>query len=247
MSAFNVNNNTNDYMNGFWGGMNSNSQSGGIFGATNFLGDYYSIKNGTYYKVAKKYYSSADSGNNKSGSGNKVDDKKTALAKSAAESAVGSLNKLMNDRLYNKVETTDADGNKVMDYDKKSILSNLKSFVEDYNELVKSTGDVDDNGTLKNGVRLVSQTKVYASSLSVVGVSIKSDNSLEIDEEAFNKANMTDVKSLFTGNVSFAKNIQNKFLKIFSSASNALDGSDSIYSSQAKQNMSIGNMFDDMF
>lgn len=245
MSAFNVNN-TNDYMNSFWGGSNSNSQSGGIFGTTNFLGDYYSIKNGTYYKVAKKYYASSDSvSNGKSDSDSKVEDKKAALAKSAAEAAVGSLNKLMSDRLYDKVETTDGDGN--MDYDKKSILSNLKSFVEDYNELVESTGDLDDNGTLKNGVRLINQTKVYEGALNSIGISIKSDNTLEIDEEAFNKANMTDVKSLFTGSVSFAKNIQNKIVRIFSSASSALDGSDSIYSSQAKQNMSIGNMFDGMF
>lgn len=247
MSMFNVSNDTStfDYMNSFFGNASS---TGSSFGASSFLTDYYSIKSGSYYKVAKKYYSSDEVKNsNKSSNTSTAEEKKTTLVKSAAETAVGSLSKLMDDSLYRKVETKDSDGSKVMDYDRTSIQANLKKFVEGYNELVKGTGDLDDRSTLKSGVRLVNQTKVYEKALNSIGVNIKADNTMEIDEKAFAKADMLNVKSMFTGNVSFAKNIQNKFLQIYSSASNAIEGSDGLYSSQAKKSISVGNMFDSMF
>ena len=90
------------------------------------------------------------------------------------------------------------------------------------------------------------QMKVYKSALSQIGVSIESDNTLKIDEDAFKDANMTDVKSLFTGNVSMAKNIQTKLLQVYSAANTDLNSIDGLYSSQAVKSMSTGSMFDSL-
>ncbi len=240
---FNVGDSTNtyDYMNSFFGGLNSSS---GTNNTSSLLGDYYSIQNGSYLKVAKQFYAKAET--EKSAQTAQDMKKELSTAKESAEAAVTSVNKLLDDSLFKKVEKTDEKGNKTMDYDKDNILANVKSFVEKYNDLIKVTGEMEDTSTLKSAVRLVKQTAVYDSALAKVGISIEKDNTLKVDEEAFNKANMTDVKSLFTGGVSFGKNLQTKFLQIYSSASNNLNATGGLYSAQAKTAMSIGNMFDGM-
>lgn len=237
MNMFNVSN-TYDYMNSFFGTQSSNSSS-----PTNFLGDYYAVKNGSYYKIAKKYYAKVAEEDAKKAN---MDEKSLELVKSGAEDAINSLNKLMDDSLFKKVETRDEDGNKIYDYDKKEILDKLKNFVEDYNSMVKDAGEMDGNNALKAGVRLVDQMKVYKSALSQIGISIESDNTLKIDEEAFNEADMTDVKSLFTGNVSMAKNMQTKILQVYSAANTDLNSTDGLYSASAVKNISIGSMFDSL-
>lgn len=228
--------NTYDYMNNFFGGLNSGSTTG----ASNFLGDYYAVQNGSYLKLAKKYYAAEES---KSVS----DEKQLDLAKSAAEEAVNSIGKLLDSKLYEKAEITDKDGNTTVDYKKTEILDAVKSFVEDYNSVIENTGELDDRSTLKNGVRLVEQTDVYGAALSRVGISIGTDNKLTVDEEAFNKADMSDVKSLFTGSVSFGKNIQTKMYQVYSAANNSMDSFDSMYSSNGTKSLSTGNMFDSLF
>lgn len=236
MSFFDVSN-TYDYMNSFFGTSPSNSS-----GSTNFLGDYYAVQNGSYYKLAKQFYSKAAEDTKNS----EVDEKSIELVKSGAEEAINSLNKLMDDSLFKKVETTDEDGNKTYDYDKDKVLDKLKSFVDDYNSMVKDAGEMEGDNSLKAGVRLVDQMKVYKSALSQIGVSIESDNTLKIDEEAFKAADMTDVKSLFTGNVSMAKNIQTKLLQVYSATNTDLNSTDGLYSASAIKNVSIGSMFDSL-
>lgn len=244
---FNIYNNTNtyDYMNSFFGETSSANQS--TSNTSNLLGDYFSIRNGTYLKVAKKFYSDENNLRNKLGSASKIDEKQLDLTKSGAEAAIGSMVKLMDAKLYNKVEKRDADGYRYTDYNKEDIYKNLNAFVDAYNNLVKNVGDLEDRQTLKNGVRMVEQTKVYSGALGKIGISIESDNTLKISEEAFNKADMSDVKSMFTGNVSFAKIMQNKFLNVYNSASNTITAVDGLYSAKATNNMSIGSMFDSMF
>lgn len=242
--SFSVSNNTNtyDYMNSFFSGLNSSSSTGNSNSATNLLGDWYSVQNGTYYKVAKKYYASeAASESSKSA---ETTEKELKLAKESAESAVKSITKLMDSDLYEKVAVKDEDGNTTYDYDRENILKNIKSFVDDYNDLIENTGELDDTSTLKSGVRLVNQTEVYESALAKIGITIESDNTLTIDEEAFKASDITDVKSLFTGTVSFGKNMQTKCLQVYSNASSSVNSDKSFYFSSENYKKSIANMFD---
>lgn len=238
MSFFNVSN-TYDYMNSFFGTTSTNASSG----SSNFLGDYYAVQNGSYYKLAKNYYAKAAK---EEAEGNSVDKKSIELVKSGTQDTINSLNRLMDEGLFKKVSTTDENGNKSYGYDKEKILDKLKDFVDDYNSMVKDAGEMDGDNSLKAGVRLVDQMKVYKSALSKIGVSIESDNTLKIDEDAFKDANMTDVKSLFTGNVSMAKNIQTKLLQVYSATNSDLNSTDGLYSSQAIKNVSLGSMFDSL-
>lgn len=238
MSYFNVSN-TYDYMNSFFGNNSTNSSSG----STNFLGDYYAIQNGSYYKLAKNYYAKAAKEDESSAKASK---QSVELVKSGTQETMDSLSKLMDDSLYKQVETKDQDGNKVTGYDKDKILDKLKEFVENYNSMVKDAGEMDGDNSLRAGVRLVDQMKVYKSALSKIGVSIEGDNTLKIDEEAFKEANMTDVKSLFTGSVSMAKNIQTKLMQVYSAANTDLNSIDGLYSSQAVKSLSTGSMFDSL-
>ena len=229
--------NTYDYMNNFFSGLNSNSSTSGT---SSLLGDLYAVQNGSYYKLAKKYYATEEAQSN-------TDEKTLDLAKSAAQDAVNSLGKLMDDSLFEKVEITDEDGNKTTDYNKSEILEAVKAFAEDYNSVIENTGELDDKSTLKSGVRLVDQTDVYGAALSRVGITIGTDNKLTVDEEAFNKADMTDVKNLFSGSVSFGKNIQTKMYQVYASANDSLKAMDSLYSSNGTKSLSTGNMFDSLF
>ncbi|MBO5390136.1 MAG: hypothetical protein J6A59_18740 [Lachnospiraceae bacterium] len=237
MSFYNVTNN--DYFSSFFGNTGVNGTSSN----NNFLGDYYAVQNGSYYKLAKKFYANSSKDETE---GAKVDEKSIELVKSSAQEAINSLNKLMDDSLFKKVEMTDKDGNKVVDYDKDKILDKLKTFVEDYNSLVEDAGEMDGDNSLKAGVRMVDQLKVYRSSLAQIGINNEGDNTLKIDEEAFKTADMTDVKSLFTGNVSMAKNMQSKLLQVYSATNVDLNSTSGLYSSQAIKNVTIGNMFDSL-
>ena len=94
---------------------------------------------------------------------------------------------------------------------------------------------------------MTDQTAVYNRALSRVGISIGEDNTLSLDENAFATADIADVESLFTGSVSFGKNIQMKMLQVYSAEAVGQNISDGLYSAQAVNNVSVGNMFDSLF
>lgn len=233
---FNIIGDTSNYMNSFFGGLNSTDNT------SNFLADWYSVKNGSYYKVAKKYYSEDNSASGKNTSVS--DEKQLNLVKDSAEASVNAINKLMDDSLYAKVKKTDDEGNVTYDYDRDAILSNVKGFVEKYNSLIENAGELNDKTALKSSVRLINQTDVYGAALGRVGINIKENNTLELDEKAFKEADMSEVKSLFTGRVSFATNMQTKFLQIYSNASGNSENSNYFYNSSGNYKKSIANMFD---
>ncbi len=238
---FNVSN-TYDYMNSFFGNSTNNNNNIGGFN-TSLLSDLYSVQNGTYLKVAKKFYSDEAVAKREE---NGTADKNMELAKSSSESAVSSLNKLMSDDLFKKVSKTDEEGNTTYDYDREEILDTLKNFVDDYNDLIKNIGEVDGEESLRAGVNMVKQLKYYQANLSRAGISIESDNTLKIDEDAFMKSDMTDMKNLFTGSVSFGKNLQTKLMAVHSAASQELNSVNGLYSAQGVKNASIGSMFDSL-
>ena len=84
MSFLNVSN-TYDYMNSFFG----NNSTNGSSGASNFLGDYYAVQNGSYYKLAKNYYAKAAKEEAESA---EVSKKSVELVKSGTQETINSLN-----------------------------------------------------------------------------------------------------------------------------------------------------------
>lgn len=262
-SMFNVNSYAGNTMNSIFRSLGTNNSSG----MSSILGDYYSIQNGSYLKMAKKYYAkkaSTDSSsktnstttvdkdkldaiNKLSGTSTSASGSKKTETMKLADKAVSSVGDMLDSKLYNKVSVKDSDGNETKEYDREAILKGLKNFVSDYNSVVRSTAKSANSSTIAAAEKMTNQTDIYGSALEKIGVTIGKDNTLTIDEDAFNKADMTDVKSLFTGSVSFGKNTQMKLLQIYSADATGQSGFNSLYSSQATNNYSIGNMFDSLF
>lgn len=204
--------------------------------STSFLTDYASIKNGSYGKLLKAYYASketSESGGDSS-SKYKVDsDEKIAAMKSAinslAESA-GSITEAMFEK--KNITTKDEQGNETekLDYDIDSIYKSVSSFVESYNRTLDAVSESDDQRILRQTLSMQNVTDKNSSLLSKVGITINEKNELVIDEDKFKAADMTTVKSLFTGSNSYGDSIANKTRFLYSSVKRQT-GSETMYSS----------------
>lgn len=183
-----------------------------------------SIKNGSYKKLLNAYYKKQSSGDSTSSSSVKGDTTSStnkvnaASVRDQAASVSDSVDSLNKSSLWNKVEKTDESGNKTKEYDTDAIYKAVKSYVDDYNSLVGSTGNSSDNSVLRTAANMVNSTKVNKDILAKVGISIGKDNKLSIDEDAFKKADMSTVKSIFTGAGSYGKTVQANASMIYGSA-----------------------------
>ena len=152
-------------------GTSSSNSSSGLMG---LLSDYNSIRNGSYLKLAKHYYSndSAKKATQKQFSKSNIETKTEDTAtKTASEDAWKDLKTLKDEKLYQSADTD-------------KIQKNVKSFVSNYNSVMESAQNSDKSGVLKDASRLASQTGNYTSALAKIGITVKSDNTLAFDEEA---------------------------------------------------------------
>ena len=227
----------------------------------NFLSDYISIKNGSYGKLMKAYYAkdnaseevSSIAKKNTSSISTSEDDAKTlASIQSAADGLKESADKLISkdtDSVFNKVEveTKDEFGfyTTTQDYDKDAIYKSVSDFVEDYNSLLKETGNSDTNSIVNRTKSLVGITAANKDLLSEVGITIGEDNSLSIDEKVFKAADMTTAKSLFNGNSSYAYRVSAQASLIdFAASTESAKANTYNVSGNYNQSYSSGSIFD---
>lgn len=179
------------------------------------------IKNGSYYKLMKAYYSDSSTSstvsslvNSSSSTSTSSDSTKTLTAiEESADALKESADTLLTTgtkSVFNKVSVTteDENGNSTTtkEYDTDAIYDAVSSFVESYNSLISSAGDSSTTSIQNKLSSLVNVTKSNQSLLSSVGITINSDNTLSIDEDTFKSSDMTTVKSLFNGSGSYAYN-----------------------------------------
>ena len=161
---------------------------------TSVLSEYNSVKSGSYYKLLKKYYAQ----NTDTGASGRVSRKATSSSDvkgtvskavvNAAEDATdlsNSIKKLRDSSLYEK--------------DAKEIYAAVKDYVSDYNSMVKSGEKSSVSGVSTNTARLKDVSDYNKVALEKIGITIGADHSLSLDEETWKKADMKDVKELFTG------------------------------------------------
>lgn len=222
MSSINFNDYTN-YAN-YDTGYDFSALMGGTTNSSgNLLSDYASIKNGSYGKLMKAYYAKQDA-ENASASGDSR--QKLTLMRSSADSLKKSADALNNSSLWEKKKIKKKDEEtgeetEVEDYDWNAITKAVKSFVEDYNSVVGQAGDSDTKNVLRNAVWMTGITDSAENLLSKVGITIGKGNKLELDEDALKEANITTLKSLFTGSGSFADKISQKASSLSIVAANA--------------------------
>ena len=183
-------------------GLSTSSGSSSV-GNLNFLSDYAAIKNGSYGKLMKAYYAETDGTStksqvsslvNKTNSTSKDDTKTLANVESSTDALKESADKLLEK------------GSKSVwaEEDMEKIYSAVSDLVKDYNSVLDTMDDVNSTSILSRAKNLTQNTAINEKLLAKVGVTINEDNSLAIDKEAFMEADLATVKSVFTGNSSFA-------------------------------------------
>lgn len=207
-------------------GSNSTSNSGLD------LTDYYAIKNGSYGKLMKAYYKNQDSEKKTESSG----DSKQSLTmmKAGTDSLQKSVTTLMDESLWEKKKIKKKDEKtgeetEVFDYDWDAITKAVKTFVDDYNNVIGKAADSDTKGVLQGASRMTSISGEMSKLLNQVGIKIGSDNKLSVDEEKLKSASIGTMKTLFTGMHSFADKMMQKATVIGRAAA----GNDSTYTSNA--------------
>ncbi len=185
------------------------SSNAGLYGIN--VSDYASIKNGSYGKLMKAYYSLDETDESKkSNSKNDTDDTDQTLK--SIHDATGDLNKSAQ-ALYSNKELFAL--NKDGEYDMEAIYDKVNAFIEDYNATVDSLGSAETNSLAKSGAIMVNATSKNKDMLAKMGITIsESDYSLSIDKEKFMKSHIADIKSMFSGVGSFAYQIGAKASRI---------------------------------
>ncbi|MGN0131939.1 MAG: hypothetical protein ACI4AA_05830 [Lachnospiraceae bacterium] len=216
------------------------------------LTDYMSIKNGSYGKLLKAYYKKQDA--DKTTVESESEKKQLSLLKSSADKLKNSTLELMDEDLFEKktIKTKDeATGEETEkeDYDWDAITKAVKAFAEDYNSVIKSAGESDNKGVLRNASWMTQMTESNAKLLESVGITIDSDNSLKVDEEALKKANISTLKLVFQGVNSFADKVVRKAAQIGTAAVQGTSGNGSAYTNTADYEnlMSGGYLYDETF
>lgn len=204
------------------------SGSSGGFDGSSLLTDYAAIKNGSYGKMMKSYYSkmkaeeSEEEEKTSSSKSKKIKDASSASAASSlyrSASKLGTLN--YDDHSEENVE---------------EITDAVSAFIKDYNNLMKS-GSKSDNATVKKQTDALYDTyysnyKLFAK----IGITMNSDKTLSLDKDTFKKGFTDDsgragtVKTLFGGIGSFADKAADRASRIYRAAG---DG-ESVTSSKAK-------------
>ena len=188
-------------------------------GNTNMLSDYAAIKNGSYGKLMKAYYAKQDA-EKLSGKGDTS--QKLALMKTSADSLKKSADALNDASLWEKKKIKKKDEKtEVEDYDWDAITKKVKSFIDDYNDVVKEAGESNTKDVLRNASWMTGMTDKTSHLLSKIGITIGKGNKLELDEDELKKADISSLKTVFTGYNSFAGKTAQKAAGISNAANRA--------------------------
>ena len=168
---------------------------------------------------------------------------KSTVLKTGADALKKSAEALSNDALWEKKKITKKDEKtgeetEVEDYDWEAITKAVKSFVEDYNDVIEKSGESNSKDVLRNAVWLTGITESNKNVLSKMGISIGKGNKMELDEEKLKKSEIGTLKTLFTGHNSFASKISMKA----SSISNAAARASGTYKSNGKYNNTLSEL-----
>ena len=107
----------------------------------------------------------------------------------------------------------------VEDYDWEAITKAVKSFIEDYNDVVKEAGESNTKDVLRNAAWMTGMTDKSSNMLAKIGITIGKGNKLELDEDALKKSDVSSLQSVFTGYNSYASKISQKATSIGNAAS----------------------------
>lgn len=233
----------------------SNSSSSSDSTST-ILRDYASLKNGSYKKLLKAYYSSADATDISTSISTSLDSSKTiASIQSAATSLVSAADTLTakgSKSIFKQIDVTkaDASGNKVTEkgYNMDAIYKAVNSFVDAYNTMIDEGATAESTSILKPTLSMTRLSSSNANLLKEVGIKVGSDNKLSIDEDTFKEADINKIKTLFNGSNSYAATVSAKASKIKGAAiAEALKANTYTDTAGYSNAYSMGNIYTSFF
>lgn len=186
---------------------NSSSSSSWISG----LGDLKMIQSGVYKKALKAYYKTQTANSDEetiSGSGQADSNNNLSLVKAASAKLNKAASNLQN-KDYSTVKAED-------------LVDDVKDFVSSYNSTLSGTKNLNSYSILQTAVWTTEQMNISEGLLNKVGISIKEDNSLSLDEEKFKSAKSSDLKALFSGSGSLMSQIAQKASTMANQSANQL-------------------------
>ena len=151
---------------------------------------------------------------------------KSTQMKTGADALRKSADTLNNEALWEKKKVMKKDEkageeNEIEDYDWSAITKAVKSFVENYNDVVEQAGNFNAKDVLRNAVWMTGITESNENLLSKIGISVGKENKMELNEETLKKADVHTIKTLFTGHNSFVDKIAMKAMKASSISNTA--------------------------
>ena len=188
----------------------------------------------------KAYYAKQDADKTSSG---KDTVQKSTIMKTGADALKKSSDALMNNALWEKKKITKIDENtgeeiQTEEYDYEAITKAVKSFIEDYNDVIDEAGESNSKEVLRNTVWMIRNTDANKNMLEKIGISIGKGNKMELDEEKLKKADINTLKTIFTGHNSFSNKISMKA----NSISNAVAWSTGTYKSNGTYSNTLSEL-----
>lgn len=184
-------------------------------------GDFSTRKNGSYRKLMKSYYS---------------EQKKMASDIKKAKDELSALKAQRDDKTtYEKVNPAldsmkkESDGHKAAaealskedlwetkdgEYDTTKIVDAIKSFANEYNDVIDQASKVTSKDISKTASYMKSLTNIMSRALAKVGVNVDKDGKISVDEDALKKVDGKTLKSIFGGKASYGSQIAEKAQEI---------------------------------
>ena len=103
---------------------------------------------------------------------------------------------------------------------------------------MEQAGDSNSKDVLRNAVWMTGITEANENMLSKIGITVGKGNKMELDEDALKKADISSLKTLFTGHNSFADKVSMKA----SSISHAAARSSGTYKSNGTYNNALSEL-----
>lgn len=179
-------------------------------GGSNFLTDYASIKNGSYGKLMKSYYSSAKSSSTGSSSSttstsnmlekileekrNPKVSKDTKESNEKLTTGLSDLKATVSALQSSKTYTDTTNGQSAAD----KAVSAVKAYVEQYNNVVTAAKGSTLTNKTAHVASMMSSTAANADKLAEIGITVNSNGTLELNEKALKTADTSKVQQMFS-------------------------------------------------
>lgn len=228
----------------------------------NFLSDYAAIKNGSYGKLMKAYYSMDSreevgrlAKKSNASTATEAEKKELARVQSTTDTLKDSADKLLEtgkDSVFNKKEITTKDENGVETttegYDAEAIYKAVSSFVKDYNAVINAVDDAENDRITDKATSMANTTLSNIKSLNKLGITLNEDATLSIDKDSFLKADMNTAKTMFhdTGSYGYRVSAQASMIN-FTADNEASKSSIYNYNGTVSNTYSSGNLFNTLF